>query len=71
MTKKALDVTTKGWSKEGIEKLRQSLIDQGVKYKVEIEMPDLKRKWLYLKDPEDAKPYCEQVGAVIINVEKF
>jgi len=69
--KKALDVTTKGWSKDNIEKLRQKVITQGMKYKVQVQMPDGKTKWLYVRDPKDVQPYCEQVGAKIVKVENF
>jgi len=69
--KKALDVTTKGWSKDHVEKLRQKLIDQGMKYKVEIQLPDGKTKWLYARNPDDVQPYCKQVNAKIVKVENF
>ena len=69
--KKALDVTTKGWSKENIEKLRQTLISQGVKFRITVEMPDKKTKWLYVRDPKEVEPYCKQVGASIIKIEDF
>lgn len=69
--KRALDVTTKGWSADNVEKLRQKLIEQGMKYKVEIQMPGGKTKWLYARDPKDVEPYCEQVGAKIVKVEDF
>ena len=38
--KKVLDVTTKGWSKESVEKLRQTLIAQGMKWKAKLQYPD-------------------------------
>jgi len=69
--KKALDVTTKGWSEDTIEKPRQKLIDQGMKYKIQIKMPDGTIKWLYARQPDDIQPYCEQVEATIIKVEDF
>ena len=69
--KKALDVTTKGWSKDNVEKLRQKLIENGIKYKVQIEMPNKISKWLYARTPEDVAPYCKQVGASIIKIEDF
>lgn len=69
--KKALDVTTKGWSKDNVEKLRQKLIEQGMKYKVQVQMPNGKTKWLYARNPNDVQPYCEQVGAKIVKVEDF
>jgi len=69
--KKALDVTTRDWKKEDIEKLRQKLIDQGTKFKITIKKADGSIKWVYVKDPDDVKPYCEQVGATIIKIEDF
>lgn len=69
--KKVLDVFTEGWLKDNIEKLRQELIEQGIKYKVEIQMPDGKIKWLYARDPTYVQLYCEQVGAKIVRVEDF
>ena len=69
--KKALDVTTKGWSKDNIEKLRQNLISQGIKFRVQIEMQDLTTKWVYARDPKDVAPYCKQVNATIIKIEDF
>jgi len=69
--KKALDVTTKGWSKNAIEQLRQKLIDQGIKFKVEVKLKTGTTKWLYARDPDDVQPYCEQVGAKIIKIEDF
>lgn len=71
MDKKALDVTTKGWSKDNIEKLRQKLIEQGIKHKVKIQYPDGRIKWLYARTPEDVQPFCQQVGAKILKIEDF
>ena len=68
---KALDVITKGWSNDNIEKLRQKLIERGIKFKVQIKMPDGKTKWLYARQPDDVQPYCEQVDATIIKIEGF
>ena len=69
--KKLLDVTTKGWSDDNIEKLRQALIKKGVKYKVQILMPNGETKWLYARTTTDVQPYCEQVGAKIVKIEDF
>ena len=69
--KKALDVTTKGWSKDDIHKLKQKLTEQGIKYQVQIKLKDGTIKWLYVKDPTDVQPYCEQVGATIIEIEDY
>lgn len=69
--RKALDVTTKGWSKDNVEKLRQKLIERGIKFKVQIQMLDKTTKWLYARTPDDVAPYCKQVGASIIKIEDF
>jgi len=69
--KRGLDITTKGWSKDNIAKLRKKLIEQDIKYKVKIEMPDLTVKWLYARNPDDVTPYCKQVGATVLTIEDF
>ena len=69
--KKALDVTTKGWSKANINKLKDKLIQNGMKFQVQVKLKDGTTKYLYVIDPNDVKPYCEQVGAKIVKIEDF
>jgi hypothetical protein len=69
--KKALDVTTKGWSKDKIALLKAKVKAQGVKFEVTIKLKDGTTKWLYVRDPNDVKPYCEQVGAKILKIQDF
>lgn len=69
--KNALDVTTKGWKKEDIDKLRQKVQEQGLRYQVEIKLKDGNTKFLYVKKTDDVKAYCEQMSATIVKIEDF
>jgi flavorubredoxin len=69
--KVALDVTTKGWKKESVDKLREKILSQGMKFQVELKLKDGTTKFLYIKKPEDATKYCKQMDATIVKVEDF
>ena len=71
--KKVLDVTTKDWSKESVEKLRQSLIAQGMKWKAKLQYPDGKIRWAYCREPDgaDIEGMVKQLGVKILSTERF
>lgn len=71
--KKVLDVTTKDWTPEAIEELRQTLIAQGMKWRAKIQLKDGKIKWVYCReqDGSDISSLCDQMEAKILNTEKF
>jgi hypothetical protein len=73
MNKKVLDITAKDWTKEALEKLRQGVKEQGMKFQVEIKTSDGKTKYMYCRDPDgkDVSGLCNQMDATIVKVSPF
>ena len=71
--KKVLDVTTTNWSKPDIEKLRQSLIAQGMKWKAKLLYPDGRIRFAYCREPDgsDIEGMVKGLGVKILSTERF
>jgi hypothetical protein len=69
--KKALDVTTKGWSQESIEKLKKAVNAKNYRWQAKVETKDGKIKFCYAYTKADVEIMAIQQGFTILKVTKL
>jgi len=70
MTKKALDVTTKGWSKEDLESLERKIKEQNFKWIAKAISGTGKIKWFHAFTKADVEIFAIQEGYKILKVTR-
>ena len=70
MSKKALDVTTKGWSKEDLESLERKIKEQNFKWVAKAINKTGKIKWFHAYTKVDVEIFAIQEGYKILKVTK-
>lgn len=69
--KKALDVTTKGWDKNGLQQLKQKINDQNYRWEATILTKEGKKKFCYFRSKVDLEIMAKQEGYKILKVVKL
>ena len=70
MTKKALDVTTKGWSKEDLRSLERKINEQNFKWVAKTVNGTGKIKWFHAYTKIDVEIFAIQEGYKILKVTR-
>lgn len=72
MEKRVLDITTKHWKPEEVEKMKIAIRDKNYKYQLKIQQPDGQIKYAYTNDePELLKVYLEKAGAKLLEIKRL
>ena len=69
--KKALDVTTKGWSKNQLYQMYQKINEQKYRWKSNILTKEGKKKFCYFYSKIDLEIMAKQEGFTILKVVKL
>lgn len=69
--KKAIDITTAGWSQDDIRKLTAAVHKQKMTLKAKIELPDGKIKYMYGRSEVELEMYARMLNAKILETGKF
>ena len=69
--KKLLDVTTKGWSEENINKLKDKVDKQNYRYEAKVITKKGEKKFCYFYTKVDLEIAVIQLGLKILNVKKL
>ena len=70
MSRKALDITTKGWSKKDLTELKQKVNEQNYKWEAKVETKDGQIKYCYAYTKADVEIMAIQERHVILKVTK-
>lgn len=71
MQKKALDVTTKGWSKNDLHQIKQKINDQNYRWKAHVLTKEGKKKFCYFYSKVDLEIMARQVEFTILKIVKL
>ena len=69
--KKALDVTTKGWSENELRELKQALNAKNYRWEAHVLTKDGKKKFCYFYSKVDLEIMATQEGFTILKVVKL
>ncbi len=69
--KKALDVTTKGWSKNELQQFKQKVNDLNYRWESHILTKNGKKKFCYFRSKVDLEIMAKQEGYKILKVVKL
>lgn len=69
--KKALDVTTKGWSKNELQEFKQKVNDLNYRWEAHVLTKDGKKKFCYFYSKVDLEIMARQEGFTILKVIKL
>ena len=70
MNKKAIDITTKGWSKKDLTQLKQKVYEQNYRWEAKVETKDGQIKYCYAYTKADVKIIAIQEGHTILKVTR-
>jgi len=70
MSKKALDITTKGWSKKDLIELKQKVNDQNYRWECKVETKDGQIKYCYAYTKADVEILAIQEEHTILKVSR-
>ena len=68
MSKKALDITTKGWSEKDLTELKQKVNEQNYRWEAKVETKDGQIKYCYAYTKADVEIMAIQEGHTILKV---
>ncbi len=69
--KKALIVTTKGWSKNELQQFKQGVNEQNFRWEAHVLTKDGKKKFCYFRSKVDLEIMAKQEGYKILKVTKL
>lgn len=69
--KKALDVTTKGWSRDELEQFKEKVNDLNYSWEAHVLTKDGKKKFCYFYSKVDLEIMAKQEGYKILKVVKL
>jgi len=70
MSKKALDITTKGWSEKDLTQLKQKVYEQNYRWEAKVETKDGQIKYCYAHTKTDVEIMAIQEGYTILRVTR-
>jgi len=70
MSKKALDISTKGWSSEDLAELKQKVNEQNYRWEAKVETKDGQIKYCHAYTKADVEIMAIQEGHTILKVTK-